>query len=509
MLQKSYTRNYLNIYLFQTLSIVLGFVSLFVVIPYLSGNKEIYGIYSICISVTVFFSYADLGFLSAGTKYAAECYTRNEEQNELKYLGFSHFILFICMLLFSVLFILVGFNPEWLVKGLDSMEKYETAQRLFFILAVFAPTTVLQRLPQMILSIRVKQHLYQQIQIVGNLIKIASVFYFFTGGRYNIVGYFFMLQLITLLCSLITCVKIKRVFHYDFKGFWTYFRFSKAVFQNTYVLALSSLVVTVCWVLYYELDSMAIGKILGAEEVAVYAIGFTILNFFRSLLGVLFSPFNTRFNHFYGLGNIEELKHFYRNIILMTFPLIVFPILALTYATKPFILSWVGSSYESSVQITQWLILCNILAFVAYPAGILLYALEKIKVMYWVNIISVILFWLGIALTINRWGTESFAIFKFLTFLLSGVIYIKISSNFLQKSLVQFMKEIILPYLPALFLLCIVLFFSHAFFMEEKSWFALFVNIGIIIINMGIVMIFSVLMIPQLKSYLLKLKHEF
>ncbi len=193
----------------------------------------------------------------------------------------------------------------------------------------------------------------------------------------------------------------------------------------------------------------------------------------------------------------------------MTFPLIVFPILALTYATKPFILSWVGSSYESSVQITQWLILCNILAFVAYPAGILLYALEKIKVMYWVNIISVILFWLGIALTINRWGTESFAIFKFLTFLLSGVIYIKISSNFLQKSLVQFMKEIILPYLPALFLLCIVLFFSHAFFMEEKSWFALFVNIGIIIINMGIVMIFSVLMIPQLKSYLLKLKHEF
>lgn len=179
MLQKSYTRNYLNIYLFQTLSIVLGFVSLFVVIPYLSGNKEIYGIYSICISVTVFFSYADLGFLSAGTKYAAECYTRNEEQNELKYLGFSHFILFICMLLFSVLFILVGFNPEWLVKGLDSMEKYKTAQRLFFILAVFAPTTVLQRLPQMILSIRVKQHLYQQIQDCGKSYKNSIGILFF------------------------------------------------------------------------------------------------------------------------------------------------------------------------------------------------------------------------------------------------------------------------------------------------------------------------------------------
>lgn len=506
MLQNSYTRNYFNIYLFQTLSILLGFASLFVVVPYLSSNKEIYGIYSICISITVFFSYADLGFLSAGTKYAAECYTKDQVDGELKYLGFSHFILFVCMLLFTVLFVIIGLHPEWMVKGLDDPEKYRTAQKLFFILAVFAPTTVLQRLPQMILSIRVKQYLYQQIQIVGNIIKIASVFYFFTGGRYDIVGYFLTFQLITLICSLLACIQIRRKFSYDFRLFWRYFRFSKAVLKNTYVLALSSLIVTACWVLYYELDSMAIGKLLGAQDVAVYAVGFTILNFFRSLLGILYSPFNTRFNHFCGQGNIDELKHFYQNIIVMTFPLVVFPITVLTYAAGPLVLSWVGVAYEQSVVISQWLIMCNIFAFIAYPAGMLLYALEKVKAMYVVNVVSVVVFWGGVILTLHDWGTNAFAIFKFVTFVLTGIIYLKISLDFLQISFIQFVKRIIVPYLPSLALLGVLMFFSRSFFVSEKGYIPLLLNGCIIAFNIMVAMLLGVFTVPQLKCYILKIK---
>lgn len=506
MLQNSYTRNYFNIYLFQTLSVILGFASLFVVIPYLSDNKEIYGIYSICISVTVFFSYADLGFLSAGAKYAAECYTKGQVEDELKFLGFSHFVLFVCMLLFTILFVVIGIHPEWMVKGLDDLEKYKTAQKLFFILAIFAPTTVLQRLPQMILSIRVKQYLYQQIQIVGNIIKIASVFYFFTDGRYNIVGYFLTLQLVTLICSLLACLQIKRMFNYDFKRLWKYFRFSKEVLKNTYILALSSLVVTVCWVLYYELDSLTIGKLLGVQEVAVYAVGFTILNFFRSLLGILYSPFNTRFNHFCGQGNIQELKHFYQNIMMMTFPIVVFPITILTYVASPLVLSWVGVDYEQSVVVSQWLIMCNIFAFIAYPAGMLLYALENIKAMYVVNMVSVVIFWGGIVLTLHNWGTSAFAIFKFVTFVLTGVIYLKISLDFLQISLIQFIRQIIIPYLPSLALLGVLLFFSRSFFVSEKGYVPLLLNGCIVVVNMVIPMLLCFFLVPQLKCYILKIK---
>lgn len=70
-MQVSYTKNYIKIDFLQILSILLGFVSMFIVVPYLSSDQTTYGIYSVCISVTIFLSYAYLYFLGAGQKYAA------------------------------------------------------------------------------------------------------------------------------------------------------------------------------------------------------------------------------------------------------------------------------------------------------------------------------------------------------------------------------------------------------------------------------------------------------
>lgn len=80
----TYRRNYLLIYFWQSLSILLGFLSLFVVVPYLSSDKILFGIYSVCTSLTIFFSYADLGFVSAGVKYAAEYFIQGNKEKEVK-----------------------------------------------------------------------------------------------------------------------------------------------------------------------------------------------------------------------------------------------------------------------------------------------------------------------------------------------------------------------------------------------------------------------------------------
>lgn len=62
-----------------------------VVVPHLSENLELFGIYSVCLSISVYLSYSDLGFISAGQKFAAEAYKRNESLNELAITGFFHF----------------------------------------------------------------------------------------------------------------------------------------------------------------------------------------------------------------------------------------------------------------------------------------------------------------------------------------------------------------------------------------------------------------------------------
>ena len=96
MVAKSdYSFNYLKNSFFQILATGIGFLSLFIVVPFLSENKVLYGIYSVCISLTIFFNYADFGFITVCQKYVGEYYAKNDLREEIKIVGFTS-IDFIC-----------------------------------------------------------------------------------------------------------------------------------------------------------------------------------------------------------------------------------------------------------------------------------------------------------------------------------------------------------------------------------------------------------------------------
>ena len=153
-MQGSFTKNYIKIYFWQVISLLLGLASVFVVVPFLSKEPAIYGIYTICISVVIFLSYADLGFVGAGQKYAAECYARGERGEELKIIGFSGFILLVFSILCSFLFAWLSFKPELLVSNIKTEEQKVIASELFLILTFAAPFIASIRILQMLYAIR-------------------------------------------------------------------------------------------------------------------------------------------------------------------------------------------------------------------------------------------------------------------------------------------------------------------------------------------------------------------
>ena len=66
---------------------MLGFLAFFIVMPKLTSIPVIYGIYSICMSVTMFFIYADIGFMGAGYKYASEKFAVDNLSGEISAKG--------------------------------------------------------------------------------------------------------------------------------------------------------------------------------------------------------------------------------------------------------------------------------------------------------------------------------------------------------------------------------------------------------------------------------------
>lgn len=477
-MEKSYNKNYLKIYYWQGISLVLNFFSMFVIIPFLSSNPITYGIYSVCVSFSIFLAYADLGFMSAGQKYAAEYYAKGERDNEIKIIGFTSFMLLMFLLIFFLGFILLSKNPDFLVKGIETKYQFGLASSLFFILAISTPTTLLQRLVQMIFAIRMEDYIIQRANIIGNIFKITSVLFFFKNGNYNIVGYFLFTQLINLLTALSALFIAKKIYNYNLLLLFKSICYNKSIFNKTKGLAFTSLLITLSWILYYELDSVVIGKILGAKSVAVYAIGLTALSFFRSILGIVFSPFSIRFNHFIGSGNEDALKSFYLKIVIIFAPIIFFPIISIAIFANSIILTWVGGNYSTSVVTFQLLVFCNIFAFITYPTNFILLAKEKQKSLYKVNLLLPFIFWGGVYFSVNVLGIQSFALFKFIAFLFSAIFLYSEMIRYLRLNLFLSIKRIFLPMLwPVIFLISSS-FYLRYFLPIEKSKTNLLINIG-------------------------------
>jgi O-antigen/teichoic acid export membrane protein len=478
-MQRSYTSNYLKIYFWQILSILLNLLSLFIVIPKLTSQPPIYGIYSICISSIIFLSYADLGFINAGYKYASEYYANNLKSKEIGVIGFVTFILLVFVLLFAVVMTTIAFHPEWLIKGIHSEEHIQIARSLLLILAFFSPNIVLQRALQIIFGLRLEDFKLQRVLVGVSLLKILSVFYFFRSGHFEIVAYFFFSQLVMSLGLLSAFYISKKKFDFSFFTFIKSIKFSGKIYDEVKTLAFSSLFVTISWILYYELDIYAIAKLSGAESVAYYSIGLTCMAFFRSIFGALFSPFTARFNHFLALDDMEGLRKFYKTIIVVLLPVVVFPVLSLFFLGKPFVYSWVGEKFSDSVLIVRLLVLSNVLAFITYPCGILIMARKKIKVMYYLAAIQPLIFWGGVIITLPLIGYISFAYFKLAVFLINGGFYLWASVKFLELKTTSFLKDILMPSILPIAIVFLVIYLLHPYLPVEKNKLNLVVVVGV------------------------------
>jgi O-antigen/teichoic acid export membrane protein len=442
---------------------------MFIVIPYLTSNPAVYGIYTVCISISSFLVYADLGFVSAGQKYASEYFAKGDRGEEIRIIGFTNFILIVLLVLMSLVFFFLSFNPNLMIKKLATESELIIASQLLFILAIFTPVTMLQRMSQMIFAVRLEDYIVQRTNILANLGKIISVLYFFRADHYNIVGYFLFTQILNFLAILSVLIIAKKRFKYDIFQLFSSIKFNPAIFNKTKGLALTSLFSLASWILYYELDPTAIGKWIGAKEVAFFAIGLTIMSFFRSLLGSMFGPFSVRFNHFIGTNDQEGLKELCFTISKVTAPIIILPIITLILISPSLILSWVGTQYVASIIPAKFLIACNIFAFISYPGSLLLMAQERVKMMYIVNALLPIVYWSGILITYSTFGLNSFAFFKFLAFSINASIYAFVLIKFFNLSLIQFVENYIKPILLPILVLLISYYLLSGFLPMEKS----------------------------------------
>ena len=280
--KKSYVSNYIKVYSWQIVSIILSFVSLFIVMPFLSSNQTLLGIYNLCSSITIFLSYADFGFMGAGQKYASEEVALDNSENILRIILCTKNILTIFVTILIIIFFYLSFNPSLIVTGLNSDTEI-IAKKMFFIVAVFSLSTIFERTAQLMYSIHIEDFYYQRFSIIGSLIKVLMAFVFLGNGNYNIIGYFLSIKVITLAVSIMAYFFACRRYNYS-RILVFNFSFDKEIFNKMLKLATANFISSISWILYFELDSFFIGKKYGADRVAIYTVAFSLMSFLRTFV---------------------------------------------------------------------------------------------------------------------------------------------------------------------------------------------------------------------------------
>ena len=481
----NYSKKITYIYISQVCSMVLGMLSLLIVSPYVTSNKEVYGIYAVCLSLTVFFAYADIGFVSASQKFAAEAFVRGEKVKEMQILGFSLMILLVFMGLICIGVLLLAYQPEWLIKDVAG-ENRIIARKLLLILACTIPFYCLRRILAVFFSVRMQDYYIQTLGILSGILTISIAPLFFIGGNYDIVGYYLISQILQILTLFASFVIAKCKLGIDIGLLIRNTKFSRDIYNLLSGLAYASLFITICWILYYELDNIVISRLLGSKAVATFAVAFTLLTVFRNLFGILFGPYQTRFNYFVGLGDMDGLHAFAKKIMALYLPICIVPIIVLFMVSKPFIYSWVGPSYNESPAILSALVLCNVLAYISYPSGIYITAVEKIKQLYMSSLLTVVSYWIGVLVLYQSLGVLAFAIMKSAAMILSALYTYFVMFYLMKESGWHYLLILAKKYIVPTILFVVVCYTVEPDMMFEKGRDYLMINIAIII-GLGIV----------------------
>ncbi len=451
-----FLKQLIKLYFTKLLGLIISMGSMFMVIPRISHNPSLYGLYSVVLSLMLFLQYADLGFLGAGQKYAAEYYAKNDFKKECQILGFVHFVLFLVIILYLLILIYIYLNPQLVFRKISNEEEL-VVKKILLIFIISSPLIVLQRLVSSIFSIRLEDYYQQYIEMTFNTLKIVSVFYFFRYNHYELVNYLIIIQILSSISLILCFLLIKLRYNYPLKELMKSFRFNREVYLSTKTMAKASIFLTVCYFIYYDLDLFYIGNFYNSEVVAKFAIGLSILSFSKTLMNMFFSPFQVKFNHLKGMNDQQNLNKLFKLLIETSLPLTILPIVTIIYLMKNIVVHWVGIVYLDSVLIAQILVFQLIFNFILMPFSYLIMTLEKYKMLLFITGLLPLFYVLPFYFLHNSYGYILLPYLKSFLIILNSLYSIIIAKKIIEINLFKHLLSSLIYLIPSLLLLILSL----------------------------------------------------
>jgi len=332
-------------YIQMTISIIIPIL----LTPYMTEKlgSEMYGLWVLLSSIMVYFALSGLGF---STTLLKEISKNPDQETTNRYintvLGFSLFMIIIS----SLVFVLILMNLDTLFIMSDTI--IVSAKITFSIIYAIFVTGFMLSVFSTLLFAKGLLHIQSYIGIVQSIIAallMGIVLYF----GYSIVEIALVNLLVIMLSSLTTymIVRKKVAFQIDKKYF------DLKLLREMLTPSLHYLFISVGALIVLYSDNIVISSFLGLSYVAVYAIGYKLVDVSQKLLFKVVDIMIPDVAKMYGNHEYEKVLRLHNKMLLVSTTLGLFGYGILFFWGVDIIELWVGKEFTISTDIFRVFVL--------------------------------------------------------------------------------------------------------------------------------------------------------
>jgi O-antigen/teichoic acid export membrane protein len=440
--------------LIQILSIITKIITLLLVTPHISSDRNYFAIYSYGITLISFINYADFGFFRASQKFASEYVGGNKINLIYKSIGFGTFVTLIFSFLFSFFFIIISIFPQFAISNISGLNQFQFARKYFILITLSIPITIIHRMLLTYYDINFKSYRFYIFSIISNILILSFSTFLIYYNHFTIIFYFTFLQIINAFLCLVLIFDLKKTFKYSVTKILKNIKFSRSEFLKSKNIATATLVSMLSWLVFYEIDLIFLAKIYSLEQISYYSLSLIILGLFRTFTGVIFSNFNVKINNLIGRNDNVGYLNFTSIYLYFTAPIILYITFAYTLLSNKFIILWVGENYNESSNISIYLVIGYSLSFFSYITSSLLLSKNRVKEIMFISILQPLIFWATVFLFYKNHGIYLVSILKCIVLLLTDIFYLYYFLKITNLKLKDIIYKIFLPFViisPILF----------------------------------------------------------
>lgn len=419
------------------------------------GNN-IYGVYSLCISIVNYFTLLDFGLGNAVIRYSS-IYKDTKEKNNI--FGFFFSIYSLLGIIAAIIGIAVCVNINSFFSSNFSVDEIKMAQTIILILTVNISITLPLSVFSSIVTAYQKFIFLKVANIIKTIVSTAVMIIILLFG-YKAIA----ISLVTLVFNLvylliITFYAIKKLnvkMGFRFKNI----KIAKEIFS----FSIFAFMLVIIDKINLNVDMIILGKMSTPDQLTSYSIASRIFQIYTALGGVITSVLLPKFTKLAEEHNEDELNKEFLEKSKWQFTITIYICMSFMIFGYDFIKIWLSGDYFSSYLIALILMICSAIPLALNVANVILQAKNKQKfralILFGVLILNIVI---SIPLC-HRYGALGCTAGTALTYILGHILIMGIYFYKNEKlDMKAFVKNIFSTTLVHISVICPIILIKSAF----------------------------------------------